>query len=145
MSVQSSDQLRVVFILSIREALAATGRQTKREASLQLIIRILAWSLAAAIVVLSLVPAELRPETGTPHVLEHSLIFAATGAAFSLGYQARPGPLAILLVTFAGAVEIAQLFAPGRHARLSDFLVDAVAICAGSIAGSFAKHRTHWL
>jgi len=28
---------------------------------------------------------------------------------------------------------------PGRHARLGDFLVDAVAICAGSIAGSWAK------
>ncbi len=95
--------------------------------------------LAAAILVLSLIPSELRPETSVPHKLEHLLIFAAAGVAFGLGYEARRGLLAIQLVIFAGAVEIAQLFVPGRHARLSDFLVDAVGICAGSIAGSMAK------
>jgi VanZ family protein len=113
---------------------------------LQLVVRIVAWSLALTVVVLSLVPAELRPETGVPHILEHGLIFAATGAAFGLGYEARRGLLAIQLVIFAGAIEIAQLFASGRHARLSDFLVDAVAICTGSIAGSLIKLiRPHWV
>jgi VanZ family protein len=107
--------------------------------SSQLVVRIAAWSLAATILVLSLVPSDLRPETGLPHKLEHLLIFAATGAAFGLGYEVKRGLLVIQLVIFAGAVEIAQLFVPGRHARLSDFLVDAVAICAGSIAGSWAK------
>ena len=47
---------------------------------MQLVVRIVAWSLAATIVVLSLVPSELRPETGFPHILEHFFIFAATGA-----------------------------------------------------------------
>jgi VanZ family protein len=108
-----------------------------RDASVQRVIRIVAWSLAATIVVLSLVPSELRLETSVPHKLEHFLIFAATGAAFGLGYEARRGLLAMQLVIFAGVVEIAQLFVPARHARLSDFLVDAIAICAGSIAGSF--------
>ena len=113
---------------------------------MQQVVRIVAWILAVTIVVLSLVPSELRPETAVPHILEHFLIFAATGAAFGLGYEARPGPLAIQLLIFAGAVEIAQLLAPHRHARLSDFLVDAVAISAGSIAGSLAKQvRTHWM
>jgi VanZ family protein len=123
----------------------ANATNKLREASLQLVVRIVAWSLAATIVVLSLVPSELRPETGVPHILEHFWMFAATGAAFGLGYEARPAPLAIQLVIFAGAVEIAQLFASSRHARLSDFLVDAVAICAGSIVGSLARQvRTHW-
>jgi VanZ family protein len=106
---------------------------------LQLAVRMVAWGLAAAIVTLSLVPSELRPETGVPHLLEHFLIFAAAGACFGLGYEAKRGLLAIQLIIFAGAVEIAQLFVPGRHARFSDFLVDAAAICAGSIAGSLAK------
>ncbi len=35
------------------------------------------------------------------------------------------------MVAFAGAVEIAQLFVPGRHARMSDFIVDALAVCVG--------------
>lgn len=117
-----------------------------RKASLQIltVARIAAWSLAAAIVVLSLVPPSLRPETGVPHKLEHFLIFAATGAAFGLGYDLGLVLLATQLVSFAGAVEIAQLFVPGRHARLSDFIVDGVAICVGSIAGSLAK-RILWI
>jgi len=93
-----------------------------------------AWSLAATIVVLSLVPPNLRPESGIPHELEHFLMFLATGLAFGLSYDARYGLLAMKLAVFAGAVELAQLFAPGRHARFSDFLIDAVAVCAGSVA-----------
>jgi VanZ family protein len=96
--------------------------------------RILAWLLASAIVVLSLVPPWLRPETGAPHDLEHFAIFAATGVAFGLGYGRRYGLVAIELVIFAGAIELAQFFAPGRHARLSDFIVDASAACIGLAA-----------
>jgi len=93
--------------------------------------RAVAWSLAAAIVVLSIVPPRLRPETFLSHGLEHFAIFCATGAAFSLGYQQKRLRLIVLLVIFCGVVEIAQLFAPGRHARLADFLMDALAVCAG--------------
>jgi len=95
--------------------------------------RILAWLLAATIVVLSLVPATLRPESGAPHDFEHFVIFAATGLAFGLGYGPRY-PIAMGLVIFAGAIEVAQLFVPGRHARLSDFIVDAFAACIGFLA-----------
>jgi hypothetical protein len=101
--------------------------------------RIVAWSLAAAIVVLSVVPADLRPDTGVPHALEHFLIYASTGLAFGFGYDRKGGLLAVLLVIFAGCVEVAQLFVPGRHARLSDFLIDAVGIGAAPIALSLAR------
>lgn len=94
------------------------------------VIRIAAWLLAAAIVVLSLVPPELRPILGVPHVLEHFAIFSATGFAFGLGYG-RQYSVAIVLAFFAGVIEVAQLFVPGRHARLSDFIVDALAACIG--------------
>jgi VanZ family protein len=90
------------------------------------------WSLAAAIVVLSLVPATSRPETGLPHGFEHFAIYWATGFAFALGYALTP-LLATFLVIFSGAVEILQLFIPGRHARLSDFIVDALASVIGLI------------
>ena len=93
--------------------------------------RIAGWFLAAAIVVLSLVPADLRPETDLPHNVEHFGIFCATGLAFAVGYNLRRDLLAALLVAFAAGVEIAQLFAPGRHSRLSDFVVDALALLMG--------------
>jgi hypothetical protein len=51
--------------------------------------------------------------------------------AFGLGYDIRHSRTALFLVTFPAAVEIVQLFVPGRHARLSDFLVDALAMTLG--------------
>jgi hypothetical protein len=57
---------------------------------------------------------------------------AHRGRPFVLGYELNLGLLATLLVSFSGAVEIAQLFVPGRHARLSDFIVDALAITVGA-------------
>ncbi len=103
--------------------------------------RIAAWLLVATIVVLSLVPPELRPETHLPHDLEHFAIFAATGVAFCLGYFRRIGLLTTAMGIFVGAIEIAQLFVPGRHARLSDFMVDASASCFGLLAASFVPMR----
>ena len=35
------------------------------------------------------------------------------------------------LIVFAAAIEIAQYWIPGRHARLGDFIVDAVSACVG--------------
>jgi VanZ family protein len=100
--------------------------------SAQALYRLGGWCLALLITALSLVPPDLRPESGTPHRFEHFAIFCATGAAFGLGYTSnRRLPLAIVLVIFAGAIEFAQIFAPGRHARISDFLVDAFAACIG--------------
>lgn len=113
---------------------------------LKLVFRVAAWSLAAIIVVLSLVPAELRPVTGAPHDVEHFAIFAGTGLAFGLGYEHRHGAIAILLVAFAGVIEIAQLFVPSRHARLLDFVVDAFALCFGLMAAGLvyrARHLRH--
>ena len=95
--------------------------------------RIAAWALTATIIILSLVPPSLRPETGTPHILEHFIIYAATGLAFGLGFKGRHDLLAIFLILFSGSIEIAQLFVPGRHARLSDFIIDAVAVCIGLV------------
>jgi VanZ family protein len=80
---------------------------------------------------LSLVPPWLRPETDVPHDLEHFIIFFATGAAFGVGYTHRLSFVTFPLVIFAGAIELAQIVVPGRHARLSDFIVDALAACAG--------------
>jgi VanZ family protein len=98
--------------------------------------RIAAWVLTAAIVILSLVPPSLRPETSAPRNVEHFTIFAATGFAFGMGYKRRHDFLAILLVIFSGSIEIAQLFVQGRHARLGDFIIDAVAACIGVVIAS---------
>jgi VanZ family protein len=99
---------------------------------MQRVFQFAAWILAFLIVLLSLVPPWLRPVTDLPHDLEHLLIFLMTGVAFVIGYPRRFLVCAIGLVAFAGLVELAQLWAPGRHARTSDFIVDAVAVLIGA-------------
>ena len=103
--------------------------------------RIAGWFLAALVTLLSLVPPWLRPESGASHNLEHLAIFAVTGFAFGLAYNRRPALVMVALVIFAGAIEVAQLFVPGRHARLSDFIVDALALCLG-VTVAFVPART---
>jgi VanZ family protein len=98
--------------------------------------RISAWTLALAIVVLSLVPPSYRPVTEASHSFEHLAIFLATGLAFGAGYPGRPFRTAVALVIFCGTVELLQQWVPGRHARLSDFLVDGTAAGFGPILAS---------
>ena len=99
------------------------------------VFRALAWMLIGAIVILSLVPPSLRPVTEAPHDLEHFAIFALCGYAFGLGYRSRHLLHAVVLVVFAGSIEVLQFAVPGRHARMLDFAIDAIASCAGVSIG----------
>jgi len=99
----------------------------------------LAWSLAAAIVILTVVPPSFRPVSGLPHAFEHFAMFALCGGAFGLGYRFGVLLQGIALIAFAGAIELLQLIVPGRHARLSDFVVDAIASCVGMLIGRAAS------
>ncbi|HKS61053.1 MAG TPA: VanZ family protein [Xanthobacteraceae bacterium] len=91
------------------------------------------WLCLAAIGALSLVTPSMRPVTFLPHSFEHVAIFLAAGLAIGLGYPNRAAQHAIALTLFAAAIELAQFYAPGRHPRLSDFVVDALAACAGVV------------
>jgi VanZ family protein len=97
-----------------------------------------AWLLIVVILGLSVVPASDRPVTGAPHNVEHFAIFALTGLAFGLGYGPHYLRQAACLVVFAGLVEVVQYWVPGRHARLSDFIVDAISACVGLLGASIA-------
>jgi VanZ family protein len=94
------------------------------------------WLVLAAIIVLSLVPPGARPTTFVPHKIEHAGIFLLDGIAFGIAYWGYERLLSIGAVIFCASIELAQLTIPGRHARLSDFFVDAIAICVGIFVGS---------
>jgi len=95
------------------------------------LFKVAAWSLLVAIIVLSVVPPGARPVTPAPHALEHLSIYLPTGLAFGLGYEHRRLLQILALVAFSAALEVAQLGIPGRHARLSDFLVNALGAIIG--------------
>jgi len=105
-------------------------------------LQLFAWLCIAAIVALSLVKPSLRPVTALPHNLEHAGIFAIAGLAFGFGYPGHWLRNMLLLTVFAGAIEIAQLYAPGRHARWIDFVVDAAAACVGVALALVAERLT---
>ena len=96
-----------------------------------------AWVLVLGIIVLSVVPARDRPVTPMPHTVEHLGIFILTGAAFGVGYWRYLFFSIVAVTIFSGLIELIQLYLPDRHARLSDFIIDACSISIGVIIGAF--------
>jgi VanZ family protein len=94
-------------------------------------LKALAWLLAAAVAFATLGPPGLRPHSYLGQDAEHALAFVLIGLAFGLAYPQRRLLTAMIVGPMTGLIEILQFWAPGRHARLSDFVVDALAACAG--------------
>jgi VanZ family protein len=96
----------------------------------------MAWLLLVTAIVLTVVPAQIRPVTGAPSPLEHFAMFFLIGSAFALGYSRSDYPLCGAAIVFTGSLELLQHFVPTRHARLSDFVIDALAALLGiSLSG----------
>jgi VanZ family protein len=103
-----------------------------------ILLRLFAWSLAAAVAFATLGPPGLRPHSNLGQDGEHALAFVLLGLAFGLAYTSNRWLTAVLAVGLTGGLELLQLWMPGRHARLEDFIVDALAACVGlAIAAAF--------
>jgi VanZ family protein len=100
------------------------------------IARVSGWLLVSAAVFLTLAPRTLRPQTGVEHHLEHVLAFALLGLAFGLGYPGRRLLLALVGVAMAVLLEVLQSWVPGRHANLSDLMMNAIGVGAGLAAAA---------
>jgi VanZ family protein len=96
-----------------------------------ILLRLIAWGLAAAVTFATLGPAHYRPQADLGQNSEHALAFVLVGLAFGLAYRRNRPLTALVAVVVTGAIEILQFWAPGRHARLSDFVVDVLAVYAG--------------
>jgi VanZ family protein len=106
---------------------------------------VVAWIIVIGLIMISLVPAPLRPGTGVSHNLEHFGSFLLTGVIWSLAYVDWLVLLLGAMPVFAGCVELLQIFVPGRHARLSDFAVDALGGCIGILIIFLAAARCRTL
>src|SRR5689334_3058142 len=112
----------------------------------RLIARVVSWLGALAIVVLSVVPAQERPVTGSGPHFEHFAIFSFVAAAFAVGYQLSFIRLASFAFLFCAGVELVQVPLPTRHARVTNFVIDFgasfLAICVVLTAQKIFK-RMH--
>jgi VanZ family protein len=96
-----------------------------------IMLRLFAWLLAAAVAFATLGPPRYRPHAHLGQDGEHALAFILIGLAFGLAYPRHRLLTTIVAIVMTGALEVAQFWAPGRHARLEDFIVDALAACVG--------------
>ena len=95
------------------------------------ILRLFAWLLAAAVTFATLGPPRFRPHSELGQNGEHALAFVLLGLAFGFAYPQHRLFTAATAVAGIGLIEVLQIWMPGRHARLEDFVVDALPACAG--------------
>jgi VanZ family protein len=103
------------------------------------LLKLSAWLLAAAVAFATLGPPELRPHSDLGQDGEHALAFVLVGLAFGLAYMRHRLLNALIAIVMIGILEILQLWMPGRHARLEDFVVDALTACAGFAIAAVAE------
>ena len=107
---------------------------------MQRAVQLLAIAALVAVVALTVVPAAERPVTGLGQDWEHFLCFAVVGALTACAFEV---PLKWLLpasILFALVLELAQIPLPTRHARLEDFVVDALGIGFGVLCARLLQH-----
>jgi VanZ family protein len=109
------------------------------------LFRIFAWLLAAAVTFATLGPPRYRPHSNLGQDGEHALAFVLIGLAFGLAYPRRRMTVAVT-VMLIGVLEVLQFLVPGRHARLEDFIVDAIAACIGFVIAALLNWfgRSYW-
>ncbi|HEY4985383.1 MAG TPA: VanZ family protein [Bradyrhizobium sp.] len=100
---------------------------------MMIILRIFAWLLAAAVTFATLGPPRYRPHSSLSQDGEHALAFMLVGLAFGLAYPKHRLLTSAIAVVMIGILELLQLWVPGRHARIEDFLVDALTACVGLV------------
>jgi VanZ family protein len=118
------------------------NREMISAASNSIWVRVITGICILFIVVYSLIPESERISTGLPGKLEHCLAYSMTGFLLALSIRARNGPIlaAAFLSWLACVLEFLQQWAPGRHPRVSDAIVGAVAAMIGAaFAGRFLK------
>ncbi len=90
------------------------------------IVRAAAWLVFVAVVFVTLGSPQYRPTTELAHDVEHALAFAVLGLLFGLGYAGNRLSILLGAVPVIGLLEILQLWMPGRHARVEDFVVNLI-------------------
>ncbi|WP_296532711.1 VanZ family protein [Rhodoferax sp.] len=95
--------------------------------------------LIVAVIYLALAPAPPSTMDTGWDKLNHALAFTALAFAGYLGFPAALAGRTLLLAALfglGGAIEILQLFVPGRSGEWSDLFADSIGIACGAIIAS---------
>jgi VanZ family protein len=81
-------------------------------------------------------------EHALAYALSGVLIYVVAARRFAAGRFAA-WRAAALLSAYAGVLELGQIFVPGRHAGIDDFLSSATGAAAGVLAAAALLKRAH--
>jgi len=83
--------------------------------------------------------------TGFNTRLEHMAAYWIAGIAVVIAYPRRSNwSIAALLCTYAGILELGQMYIPGRHAALLDWIASSSGVLCACLT-VFIFHRRHHL
>jgi VanZ family protein len=109
--------------------------------SRKLLCRIGFGACIVILVLAALLPADIVIRSELPAKLEHFVAYSGTAVMCGFAFSQKPRLTGryLLLVLWAGGLEAAQTFSPGRHAAVSDFAVSTLGIICGAAAWWLAK------
>jgi glycopeptide antibiotics resistance protein len=112
---------------------------------ISVLLKAAAWIVLAGIVFATLSPIGFRPVTPEPPNVERAAAFALFGLMFALAYPRRLAVTITIIVAAAVGLELLQLVAATRHARLVDvgfkLLGGGVGVALGTIADRLFARR----
>ena len=93
--------------------------------------------------ILALLPADLMRRTALGGHAEHVIAYLGTAILMGLAFPRGPQLTVqcVLLTMYASALEVGQLYSPGRHASFQDLAFSAAGIVIGGVLLGIARAR----
>lgn len=135
-------------ISALKDRSLAAGPSTEKSghSAVRLIAATLAWATLIFIAYATLSPIAQRPHIGSFVQLERFGAFLTIGFLFALAYRRQLLVVLVFMAALALGLEVFQLLAPGRHARLLDLLVKISGGAVGVFFGWLAFYAPlKWL
>jgi VanZ family protein len=106
-------------------------------------MRFVAWACIIGLAVASWAPGQDIIRTGFNTRLEHMAAYLIAGLAVLVAYPRKtPWSIATLLGAYAGVLELGQMYVPGRHAALLDWLASSGGVVCACVTVFFYRSRT---
>lgn len=97
--------------------------QSSSTQALALLVHALAWTSVGALIIVSVIPGEMRPHVMADKHYEHFAAYLLCAGWFGLRYRSFHQVVAtgLMLATLSGFLEVIQAWVPGRTASLADW------------------------
>ena len=106
-------------------------------------VRIALVGCIIALPILSWLPGRYITRTVLGPHAEHFIAYLGTTIVMGLAFQKRPRPdiQCLLLILYAAVLEAGQIYSPGRHASINDFMFSATGVVIGGLLLWIARSR----